>query len=254
MKKDYPILEFDPCKKAVISTSEQISDIHAPENCVLCFFGEVVSRFAQQSKAEILKRFRWECGTFTLFASEYSGKPFCFMHCGVGAPQAAAHIEELYAVGCRKVIACGSAGVLDSSLAAGHLIIPTSAVRDEGASYHYLPPSRYVDADTDVVDAISAVLDKRLVKYGKGRTWTTDAPYRETRGIIELRKKENCLTVEMECAAFMAASRFKGVKFGQILYCGDDISGEEWDTRGWTKMKSVREKLFRLAVESCFEL
>ncbi len=87
-----------------------------------------------------------------------------------------------------------------------------------------------------------------------GKTWTTDAFYRETPGKVALRKQEGCLTVEMEAAAFFAVADFRDVTFGQILYGGDDVSGETWDSRRWNERTSVREKLFWLAAEACLEL
>ena len=68
------------------------------------------------------------------------------------------------------------------------------------------------------------------------------------------RVAEGCLTVEMEAAAFFAVAAFRGVSFGQLLYAGDDLSGEAWDARGWETHASGRELLFRLAAEAVLEL
>jgi uridine phosphorylase len=92
------------------------------------------------------------------------------------------------------------------------------------------------------------------VPYVLAKTWTTDAIYRETRGKIEARRDEGCACVEMEAAAFFAVARFRGVHFGQILYAGDDCSGEMWDSRKWQSHQSIRERLFWLAAEACVEL
>lgn len=83
-----------------------------------------------------------------------------------------------------------------------------------------------------------------------GKTWTTDGLYRETRAKVSRRVAEGCLTVEMESAAFFAVARFRGVSFGQMLYAGDDLSGEVWDPRGWTHHAKGRDLLFRLAAEA----
>jgi purine-nucleoside phosphorylase len=98
------------------------------------------------------------------------------------------------------------------------------------------------------------VLDQHAVPYIVGKTWTTDAFYRETPGKVARRREEGCLTVEMEAAAFFAVARFRDVDFGQILYGGDDVSGEAWDTRRWNQRSSVREELFWLSVEACLAL
>jgi uridine phosphorylase len=156
--------------------------------------------------------------------------------------------------GCRKFVACGGAGVLDRDIDAGHIIVPTSAVRDEGASYHYMPPSREVEASAEGVAAIERVLKERGRPYTVGKTWTTDAFYRETPDKVALRRSEGCITVEMEAAAFFAVARFRGVTFAQMLYGGDDVSGEEWDHREWHTRRSVREDLLWLAAEACLLL
>ena len=94
----------------------------------------------------------------------------------------------------------------------------------------------------------------RHVPYVLGKTWTTDAIFRETPAKVQLRRSEGCLTVEMEAAAFFAVAQFRGVIFAQMLYGGDDVSGAEWDARGWNKRISVRERLFWLAAEACLAI
>jgi uridine phosphorylase len=136
----------------------------------------------------------------------------------------------------------------------GHVVVPEAAIRDEGTSYHYLPPSREVSMSPQAMRAIIDTLDANDVPYDIGKTWTTDAIYRETNGKINQRREEGCLVVEMEASAFFAVAQFRDVPFGQILYGGDDLSGDLWDHRGWQRATSVREKLFWLAVEAVFKL
>ena len=109
-------------------------------------------------------------------------------------------------------------------------------------------------ASPEAVAAITRVLERHAVPYVVGKTWTTDAIYRETPAKVQRRRAEGCITVEMEAAAFFAVARFRGVIFGQLLYGGDDVSGEVWDSRDWHKQASVREKLFWLAAEACLEI
>jgi purine-nucleoside phosphorylase len=111
-----------------------------------------------------------------------------------------------------------------------------------------------VTASPAAVAAIEATLRRNGVEYLLGKTWTTDAFYRETRARIARRQAEGCLTVEMEAAAFFAVAQFRGAVFGQLLYSGDDLSGDVWDGRGWTRETTTREKLFWLAAEACLAL
>jgi uridine phosphorylase len=144
--------------------------------------------------------------------------------------------------------------VLVPDVALGHVIVPTSAVRDEGTSYHYLPAGRAVQPSSIAVDAIVATAERHGVPHVTGATWTTDAIYRETRGKVDARVAEGCLTVEMEAAAFFAVAAFRGVTMGQVLYAGDDLSGEAWDQRGWDAHTTGRETLFRIAAEAALSL
>ena len=99
-----------------------------------------------------------------------------------------------------------------------------------------------------------AVLLAHNVPYVLGKTWTTDAFFRETAGKVQMRRAEGCLTVEMEAAAFFAVAQFRGVTFAQLLYGGDDVSSEVWDHRDYASRLTVREKLFWLAAEACLLL
>lgn len=124
----------------------------------------------------------------------------------------------------------------------------------KGPSYHYLGPAHEVSASPEGVAAIERVLQSRDIPYIVSKTWTTDAPYRETAEKVRTRKAEGCLTVEMEAAAFFAVAQFRGVTLAQMLYGGDDVSGGEWDSRGWDSRTEVRENVFWLAVEACLQL
>jgi uridine phosphorylase len=254
MRENYPILEFDATKKAIIEPTQVIQPANAPEHCVICFFHEVIDRLEQTGALTTLFEDRWEDTVHRFYELEWEGKRLALFHPGVGAPLAAGMLEGAIALGCRKFIACGGAGVLDREVAVGHIIVPRSAVRDEGTSYHYLPPGREVEASPEGIAAIEHVLKKRGAEYLISKTWTTDAPYRETPAKVRLRRSEGCLTVDMEAAAFFAVARFRGVILAQMLYAGDDVSSDEWDHRDWADQTSVREKLFWLAAEACLSI
>jgi Uridine phosphorylase len=147
-------------------------------------------------------------------------------------------------------VVAGGAGALVPDLTLGHVVVPTAAVRDEGTSFHYAPPSRLIAPTDDAVAAITATLDRRAIPHRAGLTWTTDAFYRETHAKVAARAAEGCLTVEMEASALFAVARFRGVSLAQMLYAGDDLSGEAWDPRGWQGHATGRDLLLRLAIEA----
>ncbi len=256
MKCNFPILEHDHDPNAIIHPSAWLDPVeNIPERAVLCFFQEVIAASCGDGKAELPHHLGSEIGKNPLYVLTHGGQRIVVMHPGVGAPLAAGFLEELIYLGVRKVIVCGGAGVLDGDIVAGHVVVPERALRDEGTSYHYLPPAREVCADPRAVDAIKATLDAHIVPYRLGKTWTTDAIYRETRSKVTRRRAEGCLTVEMEAAAFFAVAQFRGIALGQMLYGGDDVSGEIWDERDWIHgHASTRTKLFWLAIEAVLRL
>jgi uridine phosphorylase len=247
---DAPILEFDPAREAVLEPHLAIEKFDLPPHVVLCFFRNAIASYVEALGGREIGRLASELGSYPVFEVELDGRRVAVAQAGVGAPLAAGWLEELITHGGRAFIAAGGAGVLVPGLVMGHVIVPTAAVRDEGTSYHYLPASREVAPTTDALEAIVATLDARGVPYVAGKTWTTDAFYRETRDKVRRRVEEGCLTVEMEAAAFFAVARFRGVSFGQMLYAGDDLSGEAWDHRGWPHHETGRDLLLRLAAEA----
>ncbi len=254
-KPPYPILEFDPTRRAVIEPSAIIKrQPDLPPHVVLCFFQDVIAKLVEEGQAEKIGAMRSEMGRHPIYRAEWDGRSFTLMHPGVGAPLAVGLMEEVIARGGRAFVACGGAGVLNSDLAVGHLVIPTGAIRDEGTSYHYQPPAREIAADREVIAALEAVLQRYAVPYVLGKTWTTDAFFRETPVKVARRRDEGCVTVEMETAAFIAAARFREAPFGQLLYGGDDVSGETWDARDWVAHTDVREAMVWLAAEACLSL
>ncbi|BDI31049.1 phosphorylase [Capsulimonas corticalis] len=254
LEENYPILEFDPTPIAVIEPKRIYATRDVPEHAVVCFFQEVIATLRDEHGAVVLHTLGSEIGPHPVYEIEFQGRRLAVFHPGVGAPLAAALLDEVIAMGCVKFIACGGCGVLDSAIAMGHVLVPHAAVRDEGTSYHYLPPSREVSASPAAVAAIEQTLRAHGTDYLAAKTWTTDAIYRETPARVKRRRDEGCVSVEMEAAAFFAVAQFRGVEFGQLLYGGDDVGGEVWDNRGWQNHGTAREKLFWLAAEACLSL
>ncbi len=251
---DYPILEFDPTPEAFIEPSRMIKPRDVPEHCVICFFSDVIEKVVGEKNAKVIAENRWEDGPHPVYEIGHKKHRLAFFHPGIGAALAASLLEEVIALGCRKFIACGGCGALRDDIALGHLIVVSSAVRDEGVSYHYLPPGREVQAHPKAVAVLKTALKRRDIPYRVGKTWTTDGPYRETREKIRKRREEGCVVVEMEAAGMMAVAEFRGAILGQVLYGGDDLSGSEWDHRNWQRQGQVREQLFWLAAEACLAL
>jgi len=133
-------------------------------------------------------------------------------------------------------------------------MVVASALRDEGTSAHYVAPSRIIDADPRGVRVLEATLRAMDVAYYVGRTWTTDAIFRETRSRVDRRIAEQCTMVDMESSAFIAVAKYRGLRFAQLLYAGDSLAGDEWDSRHWDRARPIREQLFRVAARAALSL
>jgi uridine phosphorylase len=252
-----PILEFDADRRAIIEPSEIIKGKSPTEYCVMTFFGGVLRKLLEEGRLEKFQELLLPSPAVypnEVYRIEFEGQSLVVAHPGVGAALAAGTLEELIAMGCRKFVACGSSGVLKPELKRGAVIIPDKAVRDEGASYHYCPPAREIEMKKDVLRKLVKVLEKHKIDYEIGKTWTTDGFYRETKDKVKKRTREGCITVDMECSAFLAVADFRGVALGQYLTAGDDVSGEEWDPRYVDDTMSFHEKVFWLSVEACLSL
>ena len=254
-QKEFPILEFDEDKNAFIRPSNTVQSIdNIPKRCILCFFSEAIEKILSEYPHKIISYLKSEMGKYPLYELDYNGEKIALVQAFVGAPLAAGQIEEISAMGCKKFIACGMCGVLQKELAVGHLVIPISAVRDEGTSYHYVKPSREITANEHIVQVIEETLLDKKIPYIKAKTWTTDGFFRETSAKIAQRKDEGCVTVEMETSAYIAASQYNNVEFGQILGSGDSLAGEEWDSRSWEKRTDIREFMLRLTLDICIKI
>jgi uridine phosphorylase len=245
-----PLFEFDPSLQAVIEPAHAVSRFSVPEAFVVCFFRDAIERLWDEMGAKEIGHLESEMGRHPVLEVEWAGTRLGLALGGVGAPLAAAWLDELIALGARRFVVAGGAGGLVPSLTLGHVVVPVAALRDEGTSHHYAPPSRLIEPTADAVEAITRTLEHNDVPFVTGTTWTTDAFYRETRSKVERRVSEGCLTVEMEAAALFAVARFRGVSLGQMLYAGDDLSGDVWDPRGWQRHTSGRDLLLRLAAEA----
>ena len=245
MDVEVPIVEFDPDRRAFVNPGWSIAEASdVPTSAVACFFPGVIEKAC--ADAQVHSRL---VSLGKLFEIVHDGTRLGVFFPGVGAPLAAAVLEHVIAMGVRHVVACGAAGSLVPELTMGHVVVPDAAVRDEGTSYHYLPPAAEVRADPHSVATAVAVLERAGVPFTVGKTWTTDGLYRETPGRVARRRAQGCLTVEMETAALLAVAAWRDVSFGQLLFAGDDLSGDEWDHRDFTRAVDVQHLLFNLAAD-----
>lgn len=242
MKKErYPLLEFDPSLESIINPSYiQTKFESIPSKLIVCFFHEVIDALEAQDIIQKTHTIGGE-NSYNIYVSK--DKNIAYIKGLVGAPACGAQLEECIALGAKTIMFAGGGGVLNSELAVGKLVVIDSAIRDEGVSYHYAPASREIAAQPEMIAIIESALQKSDADYVVGKTWTTDALFRETPKKIALRKSEGALIVEMEQAALLAISAFRHVRYGAIVYCGDDVSKDKHDTRSWRNRQDIRKGL-----------
>lgn len=197
LKNKYPICEFDTSKNPIIQPEDFLTK-SLPEKCVITFFRKELERYARENNLPVIGYLNSEVLDIPIYEYVYGINRLCITMAFCGAPGAAVTLEELHAMGCKKFIICGGAGALTKDSKVGEIIIPVSAVRDEGTSYHYLEPSREVECHKEAIEIAISSLKQMGIPFTTGKTWTTDALYRETPDMVELRRNEGCITVEME--------------------------------------------------------
>jgi uridine phosphorylase len=253
LAENAPILEFDPSPTAVIEPSMMVSPVDVPPCTVMCFFSDVIERL-KESGAPTLFELQAAHGTHPVFQVPTPAGPVAVFHPGVGAPLAAAFFEEAIASGCRSFVALGGAGSLRADLTAGHAVVPSAAIRDEGTSYHYLPAAREIAAQERAQQGVKDSLSVADIPFLEGKTWTTDGLYRETRPKVKRRVAEGCVTVEMEASALLAVAAFRGVELGYLLAAADTLAGDAWDERGFFDDTDARMALFDVAARAALAL
>ncbi|HTG42308.1 MAG TPA: nucleoside phosphorylase [Methylomirabilota bacterium] len=152
----------------------------------------------------------WACYHTELHVVGHDDASFGLIGGVIGASFAVLVAEELFASGCELLLSISSAGQIRPVGTPPYFILIDRAIRDEGTSYHYLPPARYAEADPTLLDAAERALVASGLLVERGSTWTTDAPFRETTATIASRRGEGVLAVEMEAAALYAFANARG--------------------------------------------
>lgn len=246
---------FDPDSEEIVKFELQRSfqpTAEFPETVIMTFKEETFRVLEHICPTKVIATLR-EGRDIPVYRLDWNGRSIGIFQTLIGGAGTAGLLEEALAMGAKKVLLYGACGVLDSALTAGHFILPTQAYRDEGTSYHYMPVSDYVDIPT--AERLGEIFDELHLPYVKGRVWTTDAFYRETRNNMEKRKADGCIAVDMECASAMAVGQFRGVPVYQFLYAEDSLDGGTWDSRTMGAVPaSDYEKYLRVALEAASRL
>ena len=224
---------------------ENVPAVIEPTDRSLLSGGEICDTIILSFNGEILERVKqidgvYEGGYLTnlngklpWYIYEKDGSKVAVAMALIGAPMVVGLLEELKVRGFKNFIILGSCGVLDRSIQADKIILPSSALRDEGTSYHYAPASDEIAYERSLLLTMEKALDKACIEHIRTKSWTTDAFYRETAAKVKRRLAAGARVVDMESSAIMAWAQYRQANVYQFFYTADyvDHHNHEWDTR-----------------------
>ena len=218
-----------------------IPDFPIPESVIFCYEGNLLERITSVEKVEQVHGLG---GGFYLL-TETDNRVAVSGNNGIGAPGVSMLLEILIELGIKRFINVGIAGGLQKASNIGDVVVCTSAIRDEGVSYHYLAdPSAPALPSENLTAAFMRTLKDDGILYTQGPTWTIDAFFRETVGEIQHYQQEGVVTVEMEAAALFVISTLRGVDMASGFVISDSVAELVWHPQ--ILAQETHESLFRL--------
>lgn len=211
--------------------------IEPPEAAIFCLQPDLMRRAQRRYSLKPVKGLFGDC----FLLKNKTSRVLLAGGFGLGSPAMAILVEELAAFGARRFLSIGVAGSLQPQLYAGDVVVCESAVRGEGTSAHYLPVSDVVDADQGMMQGICKALSSGGIVAQRGRSWTTDAPFRETQRETFRHRAEGVLCVEMEAAALFAASQSLGAQAAAVFVIADRLLENGWEPPH--RLKPVQDNL-----------
>lgn len=206
---------------------KNIADGPIPSICALDPDGDIVRYLLATGRAR--RNPHWACYHTDLYDFEHDGVRFGIVGCAVGASFAVLIAEEMFASGCQLLISATSSGQITHKAKPPYFVLIEQALRDEGTSYHYPPPSDYVGLNPELLDALDSAFAHFPVPVHRGKVWTTDAPFRETETAIQWARREGILAVEMEAAALYAFAQARDKPVVCLAHVTNQMAVSEGD-------------------------
>lgn len=235
--------EFDEAKAATFNPSD-VTDkpVNFPKLGITCFSKKLLESILEMFDYEIISDLANANGHIPVYKINYEGEDIALYMSYVGASPCCVAYETMLAKGLEKLVMFGTCGVLDENIEDLGIIIPTSAIRDEGTSYHYMPSTNEIAVNKKYKGEFINILNSHNIKYVEGKTWTTDAPFRETVDKIDFRKNMGAICVDMEASAVNAVANFREKEVFQFFYAADKIGSSSWDQRSLSNDAKLDEK------------
>lgn len=214
---------------SAVRAERGLASLPVPPVCLLDFDGDLTDWMVSTGAARPCPS--WACFHTSMFSVEVDGDPCGVIARTIGGPYAVLIAEQLAVSGARVVLGLTSAGRVSASLPVPSLVVATQAIRDEGTSYHYLPPGDRVDAPPGIPDILAAELGSLGIPVFQGAVWTTDAPYRETHEQLDRHARSGALAVEMQAASLFAFAAARNFTVAVVAHVTNAIDhpGEPFD-------------------------
>ena len=216
---------------------------HIADLCLIIFSIDIHNHLLNTYECEKIGAISACNGNTAIYKMNYKGRDIAFYLTGIGSALASDMCYETHwQTGASKFIMFGSCGSLDREKTEGKFIIPTESYRGEGCSYYYAEPADYIEIKNS--RKLSAIFEKLNIPYVSGKVWTTDSMLRETAGLVEKRKEEGCIAVEMELAGVQAVCDFYGLELYDFLEAGDVLESNGYDVEGLPSANHSLGKLY----------
>ncbi len=237
------IHDYDPHTRPIVRMEAFYGEKkHLVDRCLVIFSKEIHDHLLSRYDCDVIGHIGACNGATPIYRFDLDGTPVAFYLSAIGSAIASGSCYEAHwLIGATKFIMFGSCGSLDGEATKGRYIVPTEAYRGEGASYYYAPATDYIEVKN--ADRVAAILEKLGAPYVKGRVWTTDSILRETVGLVQRRRAEGCIAVEMEVAGVEAVCDFYGLELYDFLEAGDVLAESSYDAAG---LKSANHNLGKL--------
>ena len=229
---------FDPDGEPLVTPREMVKiltrrrigakNLKVEPCALICVLRHDLRAFVKRLQGEILGAWK---GYREVYRGSVGEGRVTIAHSLFGASNCVALAEELASFGMKRALFMGYCGSLQPGVRAGDIIVPTEAIREEGTSFHYLPPGVAAQPHQGTQDVILDCLQRSTVPYHQGTIWTTDAIYRETKGKVKRYQEAGVLGVEMELAALFAFGMAQKVAVGGVLVVTDELSSGRWQPR-----------------------
>lgn len=244
---------YDITTEPLLSLKDFYGDAkHIVDICLIIFSKEIHTHLLETFNCEAIGTITACNGDTTIYKMNYKGADVAFYLTGIGSALASGTCCEVnWLTGATKFIMFGSCGSLDRVQTTGRFIVPTESYRGEGASYYYAPPADYISVKNSA--RLAAIFTDMGVPYVTGRVWTTDSMLRETVGLVEKRKAEGCIAVEMELAGVQAACDFYHFELYDFLEAGDVLEASGYEVEGLNAANHNLGKLY-IALETALRL